>query len=382
MTVVPLPPVSSPPVVVSAGTTVSARGGRTAGLGQGRDHPYMVPSGVPGAGGGGGGGGNFSGAAAAAVQDSEFMPAPQARDIAFGCQFHMTDPGKEGSMISGLSFVPSGVSGISALTDPSLLGGTSTSMRGGGMSNSLRISQLNQLRQQWAAQNHGNSLQTDGSTTRMLLSSQNGLGNSLQASGTFVPGGRANPHHRAHSFQDVQSVGDAMSWAEHSLAGGGIGGAAAASAAPVPTPSAGPPPRSHHFNDNASVGNFSLMQQSVSGQQSLFGATMSVGSYSMTSKDDSWIGGGRYAAPLQHQQPPMYGGDDRSGGASSSSRTTAAHLNTFYVGGGNGSAGDRSVHSGGEESVSMQSILSNLSENLIALDLAGTHATSSLLDQL
>jgi hypothetical protein len=409
MTVVPLPPTSTPSMVLAPGTTVSARGGKMSAApampppqpggpsrsGGGGDPYGTAPMGVPAS----AGGGKFSGAAAAAVQDSEYMPAPRDRDVAFGRQFHMALP-ETGSDISGLSYVPgtmiSGMSGVSALTDPSLLGG--------GQANSLRISQLNQVRQQWAAQHHGNSLQAgdNSSTTRMMLSSQNGLGNSLQASGAF--NNRGAPQQRSHSsrsFQDVQSVNDAMSWADHSLVGGGISGGRGAGAAQH---------RSNSYYDGASVANASVMQQSVSGNQSLFGANQSLGSYSMTSKDDSWIGGGhRYQQqPHQphdhhHQQQQQqqqqasayyYNGMTAATGqqgvaasedmdrskSTTSSRSTAHQRNMNYAG---GAGGDRSIHSAGDESVSMQSIVSSLSENLIALDLAGTHATtSSLLDHL
>jgi hypothetical protein len=374
-------------------------------------------------------GGKFSGAAAAAVQGSEYMPAPPDRDVAFGRQFHMALP-ETGSDISGLSYVPgtilSGMSGVSALTDPSLLGGVQSHMavnsfpnsrQAGVNNNSLRISQL---RQQWAAQHYGNSLQggDNSSTTRMMLSSQNGLGNSLQASGAFNSSGtsRGTPHQRSHSsrsFHDIQSVNDAMSWAEHSLAGGGISGGGPAAQH-----------RSNSYNDGASVANASVMQHSVSGSQSLFGANQSLGSYSMGSKDDLSVGiGQRYRQQLQlahhhhnqqqqqqqllhHPSSYHYNGmsatTDQHGGtagtvageedpsvdrskSTTSSRSTTHQRNVYYgaVAGGGGAAGDRSIHSAGDESVSMQSIVSNLSENLIALDLAGTHATtSSLLDHL
>ena len=370
-------------------------------------HPYgqpttpipPIPSSILPRGGVNTKGGTFSGAAAAAMLDNEFMPAPPSRqDVAFGRHFHVPDNANDGSMISGLSgptTVMSGVSGISALTDPSLLGGTPTSMRGALHGHpSLRMSQLNQLRQQWAAQHYGNSLHTDGTSSRMLLSSQNGLGTSLQGGSSVFhpqssqqappqqqyPGNSQHQHHhsRSHSLQDLGSIMDGMSWAENSLVGGGLGASTIL------------------LNDNASIGNYSsAMQHSVAPS-----FTMSV-----TSKDDSWLGHAsssvRYQHPgqlLQQQQhlqdPHTVAGataelatananninsassEDRSK-STASSRSTAQQRN---YGGGGGMGGALSIHSGGGESISMHSIMSDLSENLIALDLAGTNG--SLLDQL
>jgi hypothetical protein len=325
---------------------------------------------------------SFSGAAATAVQGSEVVSAPQARGIAFGCHFLKTDLGEESSMTSGLSFLPSGVSGMSTVTDtsklsgassflsdPSALNETSGSIRGVVVPNSLRVSQLNQLRQQWTVQSHVVNLHHTG----MLVT--------FQVSETFEKGSRDNPYPPAPSFQDVPSVSDAMSWAEHSLAGTGVTETATKMTSSTP-PFSGAP-HAHHFGDCASFADSSATQQSASGQQSLFGASMSVGSYSMSSKDDFWIGVGRSGCLLQHRRqrsrPDLHAAanEDRSWGASCSRTTTAAHLNTIVrmeeIGGGS------SVHSGCDESVSMHSLLSNLSASLIALDLAEPRA-SSLLD--
>ena len=410
---VTLPSSSNPSPLV--GAIVSGRGGKTMGPPREHHHPSyaqatttttttttpippipssIIPRGVTTK------GGTFSGAAAAAMLDNEFMPAPPSRDVAFGRQFHVPDGANDGSMISGLSgptTVMSGVSGISALTDPSLLGGTPTSMRGAHHGQpvfpSLRMSQLNQLRQQWAAQHYGNSLQTEGLSSRMLLSSQTGLGSSMQGGSSVFhpqpppsqqqyPGSSNNNHHhpqqqhhsRSHSLQDLGSIVDGMSWAENSLVGGGLGA-------------------STLLNDSASIGNYSAaMQHSVAPS-----FTMSV-----LSKDDSWLGHAssvRYHHPAPSQQQPLQyphtiaaaatdiatnsnsnsasdPSEDRSK-STASSRSTAQQRN--YGGGGMG-GGALSIHSGGGESISMHSIMSDLSENLIALDLAGTHG--SLLDQL
>ena len=168
------------------------------------------------------GGGNrntaISGAAAAAVgaDDNPLYPPPV--DVAFGRQFHVPD-GKEDSMISGMSGLSngggaaggtqlSGMSGISALTDPlSSLSGAERSApfghaRPGATAQSLRGMMNHHHVRAAPPVFHTSSGRTMNTLTASDLRSIGGM--SLQRSLSW------------------QSGRDNMSWAEHSLAGGGI----------------------------------------------------------------------------------------------------------------------------------------------------------------
>lgn len=292
-------------------TIVSNRGGKSAGFGAPTYYPSqpyqpVLPGQVPSTVGMRSGGpkkNTFSGAAAAAMEDEFEMPV--SRDVAFGRTFHPADSGRDTSMISGLSGpASSAMSGISALTDPmSSLSGTASARGGALPSHALRVSQLQQLRQQWA---QAHNVHSSEYSSRMLSPHHAGLGSSMA---------------RSHLTETGLSMADA-SWTDHSLIGGGIPeGRAIDDGASF---------LSGHYSTNMSIGLASL---------GTFGTLTSV------PRDDMDLG--RYSAqrPRQHNQSSAM-----------------------------------SIQSGGDHSLPSVSgsIMSDLSENLIALDLA----ENKLLDHL
>lgn len=175
----------------------------------------------------------FSGAAAAALgqednvqEEHDMFHVPPTRDVAFGRAFHAPPgAGVDGSRseISGLS-APSTM--ISGLSDPmsSLSAGESGSQRRSNKE-ALRISQLAAIQQQWAAQQQqhtqsGGSIPVADLRDSNTLSGSTGLGASMQ---------------RSLSFPDILNqiqpgIREDMSWTDcNSLVGGGIGSALAGS---------------------------------------------------------------------------------------------------------------------------------------------------------
>jgi len=284
----------------------------------------------------------FSGPAAAAIMDHEgqyhhhlpqlheddVFAMPPARDIAFDRPFHVADHMQgDSSMISGMSgptTVLSGMSGISGLTDPM----SSISGRGGSghSSQALRISQLNQLRAQWAAQRYpnSNSMTQSDFSARMLSTGGAGVGNSLNRSTSFPPA-------------EGSHIGD-MSWTDHSLIGGGI-------------------PR-----DDSVIG----------GGGSLLSGNYSTAMHSIAMESIGTFG--------TSQSNPRNNSNATTGQSSSSSKSTGSRSTSKMHGGGGGTTAMSIASGGGESLPSFQgSIMSDLSENLVALDLA---ESSRLLDQL
>jgi hypothetical protein len=155
---------------------------------------------------GGRGGAAVSGAAAAVMQQQPMheFEVPAARNSgeeAFGRTFHSPpDHGAESSMISGVSVTPSGMSGISALTDPI----SAVAQSDLGPSRMARQAmQLDRLRPNWTSTENPAPVQ-------MLNSSQHGVPNTMS-------------HLNAHSIRSERKyLDDNMSWAGHSLHGGGL----------------------------------------------------------------------------------------------------------------------------------------------------------------
>ena len=336
-----------------------------------------------------------SGAAAVAMgltddRRPDNFSAPPTPDIAFGRQFHVPDAGGESSMLSGMSAntganpsALSGTSGVSALTDPisGLSGGDNMAPRAefpqplarpqtAHQFQSMRYNQLQQLRQQWA---QGSQRTMESCDMRSISSA------SLQ---------------RSRSWQERMLHGDNMSWADHSLIGGGI--------ADVNSIMSGQQSfHSYYLRDQHPGAAFQGGPSSavISGTSSAYGisATSSAYGTSMMRAGSSGmvasaavvsnfqvhtgysLGQQPQQPALQQEQVPapipskphpgqMYytssSGDDSSG-------------KTHRIAGGGG--GNASVTSMSLASASLSgSIMSDLSENLIALDLAEPR----LLDQL
>lgn len=264
-----------------------------------------------------------SAATAAIVQDS---------DVAFGRTFHPADSGGS-SMISGLSGPTniSGMSGISALTDPisALSSGTATGHGTGNTHASheaLRTSQLLAMRQQWAAQRAA-STGTDVSKFR----DSTGLGNSL--------------NQPLHSASDLLAS-DSMSWAENSLTGGGIRDSA-----------------SHVSGMSLAAYSAALQQDQVqqhfesllpTSEGRVGGGGASTGSSSKdttSSKSTNRMGTSGTYHPHQQHQPRV-----SSSGVSIASMSVASN------------AGMESL-----PSVEAGSVMSDISESLLALELAETN---------
>ena len=298
-----------------------------------------------------------SGAAAAAMQqeqeDNFEIPNPRG-DLAFGLPF-VHPPSRlhgqhETSLVSGISnpSALSGVSsGISALTDPmSSLSETYQRQRREQLAHQMRQREsLNQLRQQWAQETHrvlpptNSGTSSDYTATRQLMASA-GLGSSL---------GRSN------SLTDLKSsLLDGMSLTENSLVGGGM--------------------RESSMLSGLSAGMQSVLQIKDNREPSdILG---DVEGMSLPSVGRS-VGGGRGRGTqlmAQQQMPPNL-----------PQQSQVAYQPQAYQGyhppqqqqqqqqeqaGGNASVASMSVNSTSESYVSMRSIMSDLSANLDALDLA------------
>jgi hypothetical protein len=96
---------------------------------------------------------HISGPAAAAVRQNEddFMPPPPMNQFVFGRTFHPAQQ-QQHLEYGGPSTLLSGMSGVSALTEPSVvMNNNNNSLRSQSQFHALRVSQLQQMRQQWAA---------------------------------------------------------------------------------------------------------------------------------------------------------------------------------------------------------------------------------------
>ena len=295
-----------------------------------------------------------SGAAAAAMRhtdDGEF-PAPPTKDIAFGRQFHVPDAGGESSMLSGMSAntganpsALSGMSGISALTDP--ISALSGAENHGGQSEfqqpmarpqsyqqfqAMRYNQLQQLRQQWA---NGSQRTLESADMRSIG------GSSLQ---------------RTRSWQEgMAQHADNMSWADHSLIGGGIHDVNSVMSGQQSF-------HSYYLRDQAMSGSMPM------GATAAFGAGAPSGVMESTMMRQSSTG----MSSSLHQRPqaavPPVPSPAQLYYGSSSGEDSSSKTNRMAGGGGGGNA---SVASMSIASASLSgSIMSDLSENLIALDLA------------
>jgi hypothetical protein len=263
-------------------------------------------------------GAGVSGAAAAAMTQAEDA-APLRGDVAFGLPFHpppaRVDAQQETSLISGLSG-PSVMSGISGLSDPI----SSLSMN-------RSMLQLQGLREQWAAhqqQTRGDaSISSSAITgTRHLLGSVN-LGSSLNRSASHT---ETNP-----SVDNGSMVG---SMADHSLVGGGIG--------------------SGSILSGFSYGSVAHATTSYTTDH-IDGVIMQ--SLARTSS------GGRSHASRWPYPPPT--------GFTQQQQLHALQAQHYYQGGETGSVATMSINSTGDSLPSIPgSIMSDLSENLNALDLA------------
>jgi len=306
--------------------------------------------------------GGVSGAAAAAMS-SESDPNFPTQDVAFGRQFHVPENGGD-SMISGMSGGTggaggtqlSGMSGISALTDPmsSLSGADPGATRPGPFQQpavrpqnsqqfqAMRMNQLQQLRQNWQ---QPTSQRTMNTLTSSDLRSIGGM--SLQRSLSWQSGHPEHPHM------------DTMSWAEHSLMGGGVNDVNSV------------------VSGQQSFHSYYLRDAAMGGQSVQGGAgPMASG----TSYGGSSLGLNFSAQPSQQQQqPPMPSPAQFYHGGSSGSHGENSDRTERITGSGNaGPSGNASVASMSIASGSISgSIMSDLSENLIALDLAEPR----LLDQ-
>lgn len=162
-----------------------------------------------------------SGAAAAAMKQQqqsmhEFEVPASRHEEAFGRTFHSPpDQNAESSMISGVSLTPSGMSGISALTDPI----SALAQSDLGPSRVVRQTmQLDSLRQNWTAQpTKTKSTGESGSGTVQMLNSshvkqQHGAMNQVDNNAAL----------NVRMEQQRRSMDDAMSWAGNSLQGGGL----------------------------------------------------------------------------------------------------------------------------------------------------------------
>ncbi|KAL7568220.1 hypothetical protein ACA910_004220 [Epithemia clementina (nom. ined.)] len=323
-----------------------------------------------------------SGAAAAAMRHSEdsnpaIHPEDTTQDIAFGRQFHVPENGGDSSMISGMSAgtganpsAVSGMSGISALTDPiSALSAENPEFqqpmaRPQTMQQfqAMRINQLQQLRQQWAqsSQRQGSQRTLESADVRSLGSS------SLQ---------------RSRSWQESQMQhGETMSWTDHSLIGGGIQDVNSVMSGQQSF-------HSYYLRDQHAGAAMPMGPSAVYGSGVTNGycdpAVMRQGSSGMFAA----AAAARQLVAPQVQQlqqhhpanvPPMPAPAQLYYG-SSSGEESSAKTNRMAGGGGGGNFGSgASVASMSIASASISgSIMSDLSENLIALDLA----ESRLLDR-
>lgn len=238
-----------------------------------------------------------------------------AQDEAFGRTFHPPPDNHHGesSLLSGLSggasaSAVSGMSGISALTDPM----SSVSNSDGfnhGQSRSVRQAQLDRIRSNWATPTAITS--SDNTPTVQLLSASNGIGSSLNKSSAL------NPDH----------MDDCMSWT-HSLHGGGIGSIVEETA-----------------RDDSVLGG---------GTESLLsagsGANFSLGGLSATS-------GGGLMGESKHTTLSSPHRNERI------ARNNAGGMAAYYP-------GDASVTSGMSITSTGVYSMSELSENLVALDLS------------
>jgi hypothetical protein len=251
-----------------------------------------------------------SGAAAAFMQEDD-QPHHPPTDVAFGRAFHEAPDAHESSVISGLSnTILSGMSGVSGLTDPiSSLSGAADKKRGQHVQqlNARRAQQLEHLRQTWANTNSNRTMQNADMAQRAVMPA-------------VAP---QQGVQRSLSWQEVGSVAE-MSWADHSLAGGGIHDAASIISAArsfqsrVPTDS-----------DSLAFVEHMLGAASVSSRRSR--------------------ASNHYAQNLYRPTMPPPAAAMPSSGASVASM---------------------SIASGGESIGSVRSIMSDLSGNLLALDLA------------
>ena len=284
-----------------------------------------------------------SGAAAAVMgQDNNdhFQIPPERHDVAFGLPFHpppaRVDAQRETSLVSGLSAsVMSGLSNFSGMSGPM------SSLSASGNSNLRSVHQLQELRQQWAQQNQQVLVEASMTSsaltgTRHLLASNNShLGSSLN---------RSNSLSDLNASMDNVSMANSMT--EHSLMGGGIGAASLASG-------------------------LSYGMQSVVPSREAYGAQEVRASSGGTSsrvpppqRGWGWQPPAHQPAVATPSAQPHYGANPQ------------AHYGSHE----NSSVAAMSVNSNAAESLPSRSgsVMSDLSESLIALDLA----ESSLLDQI
>ena len=268
-----------------------------------------------------------SGAAAAAMQQEQ----DDHFDTAFGKTFHLADP-NEASVISGLTnTMVSGMSGTSGMSEAAVrsnLSGSRRQTQTPGRSpqhphqhnfNLARAYQLQQLRQTWEATNSNRTLQGSDHVAKAAMPA---------AAATPATGHSQRSVQRSNSWQDAMSIAD-MSWAEHSLTGGGIDGNASILS--------GRSMLSQQLRNDSN----NLMEQLMAGSVASRRSRPPVASYAHQLYQ-------RPHSPVQQQQPHPQ--QQPRGDASVTSMSLA---------------------SGGVMSLgSVRSIMSDLSENLVALDLA------------
>ena len=252
----------------------------------------------------------ISGAAAALI-DQDDNPLDPPLDVAFGRAFHIADS-RVPSELSGLT--NSVVTGMSGLTDDaarSTLSGRRLQQHRGHHFHAAPPRQLQQLRQAFEATGSNRTMQGSDVVARAAMPS------------SVPPPPR--PFRRSLSWQDNSSYVDGMSWAENSLAGGGI-------------------------YESASIlsGRSMYSQQMRTDADSLYEQLMQ-GSLASRRSNQAPYSQGLYTN--SRNSPPQ-----PSGGASVASMSLA------------------SLASGGVASLgSVKSIMSDLSANLVALDLAEPH---------
>jgi hypothetical protein len=284
-----------------------------------------------------------SGAAAAVMKQQQQHPqqslhefeVPAARhsslsqDEAFGRTFHAPPDTQHGdsSLISGFSggaSAVSGMSGISALTDP-MSSVSNSDVFHHGPSRAARQAQLDRIRQNWASPSAVAT--SDNTPTIQLLSASNGIGSSLNNSSAM----------RMH----MDHGDDNMSWT-HSLNGGGIG----------------------HNRDDSARDDSVLFGGTESQLSAGSGGNHSLGALSVTS------GSGLMGSSKHSRLSGMHRG-------SGAPRNNGGGLAAYYPGDVSVTSG-MSIASAGVDSLPS---MSELSENLVALDLAH-NAGGSILEEI
>jgi hypothetical protein len=286
-------------------------------------------------------GSGVSGAAAAAI-DEEFevpdIPIPVGE--AFGRAFHPPPEHQQGesSLISGLSggtSAVSGMSGISALTD-TFSSISNSDVNYSEMRAARQVMRLNQARQNWDTAVGASS---DNPATDQMLNESNGSGRR----GISLNNIAAVPAERG-----PVDVDDNMSWTGHSLVGGGLA-----------------------HDDSILLGGSGSIMSGGSGDNDSLDVRSSTVMDRAFLPDAAAVGhGNTFGSARRLSMTGVYRG----------MHTNRGHGGPAAYFPGDGSVTSMSITSNGVDSIP-DSILSGLSEHLIALDLARSE-DGSILDQV